>query len=91
MPGLFADSPANEHRFVAHITRDGNNLIYASAFGIFAYGIEHGTLSALSLGPNKTVYVPDVLCVIPSARLLMFRVQGDAVGQVWALPLTGLL
>ncbi len=90
-PSLFADSPANEHKFLAHITRDGKHLIYASAFGIFAYGMDHGTLTALQLGPNKTVFVPDVLCVIPSARLLMFRVQGDAVGQVWALPLAGLL
>lgn len=91
MPGLYADSPATEHKFLAHITHDGNSLIYASAFGIFAYQMEHGTLSALALGPNQKVYVPDVLCVIPSAHLLMFRIQSDAVGQVWALPLTGLL
>jgi hypothetical protein len=91
MPNLFPDTPANEHKFIAHITRDGNNLIYASAFGIFGYAMDKAVLAPLQLGPNKTVYVPDVLCVIPSARLLMFRIQGDAVGQVWALPLQGLL
>lgn len=91
MPLLFSDSPPNEHKFIAHIARDGNNLLYASAYGVFAYGMEHGTLTALAIGPKNTTYVPDVMCVIPSARLLMFRNQTDPVGQVWALPLSGLL
>jgi len=91
IPLLYSDSPPNEHKFIAHIAHDGNNLLYASAYGIFAYAMDKGTLNALAIGPKNTTYVPDVMCVIPSARLLMFRIQGDSVGQAWALPLSGLL
>jgi hypothetical protein len=91
MAPLFSDSPANEHKFIAHITADGDNLLYASAFGIFSYAIGKGTLRAVQLGPNKTVFVPDIMCVIESQHLLVYRVQGDTVGQIWAVPLPGIL
>jgi hypothetical protein len=91
IPPLFSDSPPREHAFIAHIAASGTNLIYASAFGIFAFGLGDGSLRAVQLGPNKTTYVPDILCVIESPRTLIYRVQGDSVGQIWAVPLDGLL
>jgi hypothetical protein len=91
LPGLYSDSPVNEHKFEAHVSADGNNLIYASAFGIFSYAIGQGTLKAVQLGPNKTVFVPDIMCVIESQHVLVYRVQGDTVGQIWAVPLPAVL
>jgi hypothetical protein len=91
MASLYPDSPVNEHKFIAHVSADGNNLIYASAFGIFSYAIGPGTLRAVQLGPNKAVFVPDVMCVIESQHVLVYRVQGDAVGQLWIVPLNTIL
>ncbi len=86
-PPLFADSPANEHKFLVHVDYWKGKVVFDSAFGIFAYDLATSKLSAVQLGPDKTAYVPDTLCVMEAANLLAFRMNGDANGQVWLLPL----
>ncbi len=91
VPLLFPGGPPSEHNFIAHITADGENLIYESAFGIWSFGLSSGTLVPVQLGAGETVAIEDILCVIESTRTLVYRTQGDSVGQIWAVPLAGLL
>jgi hypothetical protein len=91
IPPIYAGSPATEHNFLVHIALDGSNLLYNSAFGIWSYSLDHGTLTAVQLGFNQAVFVADILCVIESPRTLVYRQQGDSTGQIWAVPLSGLL
>jgi hypothetical protein len=85
-----AGSPANEHDFIAHIAVDGDTLLYGSAFGIWAYGMTSGVLRPVQLGSGK-VFVPDIMCVMGNGRNLAYRINGDATGQVWIVPLASVL
>ena len=90
-PPLFSDSPASEHTFVNRIAMHGRVLLYGSAFGIFAYSFATGALAPIQLGPSKTVFVPDVMCVVRDRSLLVYRVSGDKLGQVWTVPLASVI
>lgn len=85
------DGPAGEHRFVARITTWGQKVLYASAFGIWSYDVPSGALAPVMLASGKTVGVPDVMCVLKDAGLLVYRLPADTVGQVWAVPLASVI
>ncbi len=91
IPPLFAGSPPNEHTFIARIAASGSVLIYGSAFGIWGYDMVKGTLFPVQLGDGKTTYVADAMCTMDTVAALAYRVQGDATGQVWMLPLAKVL
>jgi hypothetical protein len=85
------DGPAGEHKFIARITTWGQKVLYASAFGIWSYDVPTGTLAPVVLAAGKTVGVPDVMCVLKDAGLLVYRLPGDTVGQIWAVPLASVV
>ena len=87
LPALFPDSPANEHRLLNQIAMHGKTLLYGSSYGIFAYDLVTGSLSPVQLGADKTALIADIMCVIPSQGLLIYRNLQDSQGQVWAVPL----
>ncbi len=88
---IFEDGPLNEHSLLSRIATYRSWVIYDSAFGIFAYDIASGALTALQLGKDKKVFLTDTMCVLADANLLVYRLNGDATGQIWALPLSALL
>lgn len=88
LPLVFADSFAGEHAFVARTAFAGDStLFYDSAFGIWAYDIDAGTLSPVQLGADHQRLLVDTLCVLPRAGLLVYREMNDATGRIWTLPL----
>lgn len=91
LPALFPDSPANEHRLLDQIAMRGKTLLYGAFYGIFAYDLVTGSLSAVQLGAGKTALVADVMCVIRDHDLLVYRDTNDSQGQVWAVPLAAVL
>ncbi len=90
IPPLFLGAPPNEHTFLAQIAADGDALLYGSAAGIWAYDMVKGALTAVQLGGGK-VLVPDAMCTMGAVRALAYRVNGDAVGQIWVVPLAKVL
>ncbi len=90
IPPIFRGSPANEHTFIARIAADGDTVLYASAVGIWGYDVVKGTLTAVQLGTGQ-LFVPDAMCVMSNPRALAYRLNGDAVGQVWVAPLAKIL
>lgn len=90
-PSLYPDSPTNEHQLLAKIAIFGSTLIYDSAFGLFAYDMDSSSLKAVQLGPNKTLFATDVMCVMEGAGLLVYRGLNDPIGQVWVVPLASVL
>jgi hypothetical protein len=85
------DGPVGEHKFIARITTWGQKVLYASAFGIWSYDVPTGALAPVMLAAGKTVGVPDVMCVLEDAGLLVYRLPGDTVGQIWAVPLASVI
>lgn len=87
----FSDGPTGEHRFLARIATWKTKILYASAYGIWAYDVVSGSLAPVQLTPGRTSGdFPDVLCVLRDADLLVYRSFGDTLGQVWAVPLKSL-
>jgi hypothetical protein len=87
----FQDGPPGEHKFIARITTWGQKVLYSSAFGIWSYDVPSGAIAPVQLAANKKVGVPDVMCVVKDAGLLMYRLPGDTLGQVWAVPLASVI
>jgi hypothetical protein len=50
-----------------------------------------GVLRPVQLVAGKKTAVPDVLCVLGDENLLVYRMSGDTLGQIWAVPLAGVL
>jgi hypothetical protein len=87
-----ADAPnALEHRFVSRITTWNQKVLYASAYGIWSYDVATGALAPVQLVAGKKVGVPDVMCVLKDENLLVYRMTNDTLGQIWAVPLGGVL
>jgi hypothetical protein len=88
----FSDSPGPlEHKFLTRVTTWGQTILYASAYGIWSYHLATGAMVPVQLAANKKTAVPDVMCVLADAGLLVYRMSGDTVGQIWAVPLTSVL
>lgn len=87
----FQDGPADEHKFVARITTWGQKVLYSSALGVWSYDVPTGAIAPVALAAGKKVGVPDVMCVVRDAGLLMYRLPGDTLGQVWAVPLASVI
>ena len=88
----FADSPGMlEHKFLGRITTWNMKVLYASAYGIWSYDVASGAMSPVQLVAGKKTAFPDVMCVLRDENLLVYRMSGDTLGQVWALPLAGVL
>jgi hypothetical protein len=87
----FQDGPVGEHKFIAHITTWGQKLLYSSAFGIWSYDMVSGALAPVALAAGKRVGVPDVMCVVKDSGLLVYRLPGDTLGQIWAVPLASVI
>ena len=87
----FQDGPAGEHEFVARITTWGQKVLYASAFGIWSYDVPSGAIAPVALAAGKKVGVPDVMCVLADADLRVYRLPGDTLGQIWAVPLASVI
>ena len=87
----FIDGPAGEHKFIARITTWGPKVLYASAFGVWSYDVPSGAIAPVQLAAGKKVGVPDVMCVIEGSGLLVYRLPGDTLGQIWAVPLASVL
>lgn len=87
-----SDAPnALEHKFLSRITTWNQKVLYASAYGIWAYDVVTGALAPVQLVAGKKAAVPDVLCVLKDENLLVYRMTGDTLGQIWAVPLGGVL
>jgi hypothetical protein len=84
---VLPDGPAAEHKFVSRIATWNQKVLYASAYGIWSYDVISGSLAPVQLGAGKKAAVPDVMCVLGSADVLVYRLSGDTLGQVWAVPL----
>lgn len=88
----FADSPNPlEHKFLTRITTWNQKVLYASAYGIWSYDMPSGALEPVQLVAGKATAVPDIMCVLRDENLLVYRMTNDTVGQVWAVPLGGVL
>jgi hypothetical protein len=88
----FADSPnVLEHKFLTHVATWNQTVLYASAYGIWSYDMVSGVLRPVQLVAGKKTAVPDVLCVLGDENLLVYRMSGDTLGQIWAVPLAGVL
>lgn len=87
-----ADAPnALEHKFLTRITTWNQKILYASAYGIWSYDVATGALAPVQLVAGKKTAVPDVMCVLKDENVLVYRMSNDTVGQVWAVPLGGVL
>jgi hypothetical protein len=92
IPGLFPDSPPDEHRPLSRVATYGKDVVVLdSAFGVFAYDMAKGALVPLQLGADRKTLFVDVMCVLEDAAALVFRVSGDPAGQIWWLSLPALL
>jgi hypothetical protein len=92
IPPLFADAPDDEHVFIARVATYGNDVVvYGGSLGIFAYDLAKSSLVALQLSSDKQGFFADLMCVISDAGLLVYRMLGDPVGQIWTMKLPGLL
>jgi len=90
IPPLFEGSPPNEHSFAAQIAADGDVLLYGSAVGIWAYDMVKGSLSAVQLGTGQ-LFIPETMCTMGAVRAVAYRLNGDAIGQIWVVPLAKVL
>ena len=89
LPNVFSESSANEHAFLVHTAFAGTGtLFYDSPFGVWSYDVDTGALAAVQLDvdPQRS-FVPDTLCVMPGAGLLVYRDIQDSTGRIWAIPL----
>jgi hypothetical protein len=91
LAGLFPDSPAAEHDFLVRVAQYKNTVIYDSAFGIFAFDVVTGKLYPIQLGAQKKAFLVDTLCVLEAQGLLVYRNLPDSVGQIWVVPLAGIV
>jgi hypothetical protein len=90
-PGLFPDSPVDEHKLLNRIAAYEGWVLYDSAFGIFGFHLDRGLLVALQLGQGKKAFLVDSMCVMNKLGLLAYRLNGDATGQVFTVPLARVL
>lgn len=86
LPQLFPEVNNLEHKVLARIAPYGKWVFYGSAYGVWAYELDRGTLVPAQLGPNKKAMTVDTLCVMPGAKLLAYREIGDVNGQIWLVP-----
>jgi hypothetical protein len=78
--------------FIARVATYGNDVVvYGGSLGIFAYDLAKSSLVALQLSSDKQGFFADLMCVISDAGLLVYRMLGDPVGQIWTMKLPGLL
>lgn len=85
-----ADGPMLEHKFLTRVATWKQKVLYASAYGIWSYDLVAGSLVPVQLVAAKKTAVPDVMCVVRDADVLVYRMSGDTLGQVWAVPLNSL-
>lgn len=85
--GYFADAPKLEHKFLTRIATWKQKVLYGSAYGIWSYDLVSGALAPVQLVSGKATAVPDVMCVLSDSGTLVYRMNGDTVGQVWAVSL----
>lgn len=86
LPQLFPEVNNLEHKFQVRVAPYGKWVFYDSAYGVWAYELDRGTLVPVQLGANKKAMLVDTLCVVPAAKLLAYREIGDPIGQVWLVP-----
>jgi hypothetical protein len=89
--GYFADAPKLEHKFLTRIATWEKRVLYGSAYGIWSYDLVSGALVPVQLNSGKQTSVPDVLCVMRDAGVLVYRMNGDTLGQVWAVPVSAVV
>ena len=83
----FTDAPKLEHKFLTRVATWKQKVLYGSAYGIWSYDLVSGALAPVQLVSGKTAAVPDVMCILKDSNTLVYRMNGDAVGQIWAVPL----
>lgn len=83
----FTDAPKLEHKFLTRIATWKQKVLYGSAYGIWSYDLVSGALAPVQLVSGKTAAVPDVMCILKDSNTLVYRMNGDTVGQVWAVSL----
>lgn len=88
--GYFVDAPNLEHEFLTRVATWKQKIFYASAYGIWSYDLVSGALAPVQLVSNKKTAVPDVMCVLRDENVLVYRMSGDTLGQLWAVPLNSL-
>ena len=88
--GYLADAPNLEHKFLTRVATWNQKIFYASAYGIWSYDLVSGALAPVMLVANRKTAVPDVMCVLRDENLLVYRMSGDTLGQIWAVPLLSL-
>lgn len=86
LPQLFPEVNNLEHKFQVRIAPYGNWVFYDSAYGVWAYELDRGTLVPVQLGADKKAMLVDTLCVMSGAKLLAYREIGDVNGQIWLVP-----
>ena len=90
LPPYFVDPPSLEHTYVSRVATWGPKVIYSGVHGIWSYDLATGALAPVQLVAGKQVAVPDLMCVVRDANVLVYRMAGDTTGQVWAVPLNSL-
>ena len=92
LPPYFDDPPTTgqEHDFRPTIAMWGNKLLFATDYGIWSYDLASKALTPVQLTANKLSGGPNLMCVMRSAGLLVYRMNNDPNNQVWAVPLTAL-
>jgi hypothetical protein len=92
LPGLFPDSPSGEHDFIGRVATYGHDVVvYGGAFGVFAFDLAKSALVPLQLDKDRQGFLPDIMCVMADAGLLVYRIFDDPTGQVWTVSIPGLL
>ena len=81
----------DEHKLLNRIAAYEGWVLYDSAFGIFGFHLDRGLLVALQLGQGKKAFLVDSMCVMNKLGLLAYRLNGDATGQVFTVPLARVL
>jgi hypothetical protein len=87
----FKEGPTLEHKFLTRIATWKQKILYASAYGIWSYDLPSGALAPVQLVAGKATAVPDVMCVLSESGTLVYRMSGDTLGQIWAVPLSAVL
>lgn len=87
LPQLFSEVNNLEHKLQSRIAPYEKWVFYDSAYGVWAYEVDRGTLVPVQLGANKKAMLVDTLCVMPGAKLLAYREIGDPIGQIWIVPI----
>jgi hypothetical protein len=92
LPAYFEDPPPDgrEHAFAPMIATWGKKILFASALGIWSYDPASKALAPVQLNAMKVPGLPQMMCVLRDAGLLLYKPHDDVDDQIWAVPLSAI-